>query len=214
MVVQSYVHIIDADSRRRAGVSRDLLSQSTHAEVYEDLDEFVRAVPEHGAIFAYDDADSLSLASLRAEMRQVGRLLPVALYSDHPSPAKIVQAMREGAIDYLEWPFDLRLLNRTIDHLRTEGRRLVENQQRRARAEHLIGALSRREQDVLSLLIEGHSNKSMAENLNISPRTVEIHRANMMRKMRANTPSEAVRIALQAGFNESDLVLPIAPLAA
>ena len=201
MPTKLHIQVIDSDSRRRASISRDLISQNMHAEVYEELDEFIRAMPREGAVMAFDDG-TFSLMKLQIAMRRHGRILPIALYADQPSPPKIVQAMHDGACDYIEWPIDLRELHQTIGRLRSEGQQIAEREQHKLDAKLQIADLSRREKDILYHLANGHSNKSMAVALGISARTVEIHRANMMRKLGAQSTADAVRLAIQAGFDQ------------
>ena len=213
MPIKLHIQVIDSDSRRRASISRDLISQNMHAEVYEELDEFIRAMPRDGAVMAYDDA-TFSLKKLQIAMRRHGRILPIALYSDQPSPPKIVQSMHDGACDYLEWPIDLRELHQTIRRLRSEGQQIAEREQHKLDAKLQIEGLSRREKDILHHLANGHSNKSMALALGISARTVEIHRANMMRKLGAQSTADAVRLAIQAGFDQDERAVAGLSLAA
>ncbi|HVT54953.1 MAG TPA: LuxR C-terminal-related transcriptional regulator [Xanthobacteraceae bacterium] len=153
-------------------------------------------------ILASDDEVRSDLPELIEMLDANGRRLPVAMYSNEPSPEKIVKAMLDGALDYLQWPFEPQLLDRAVDRLQAEGKRRAEQDRRRARARALVEALSPRELEVLSLVVLGNANKEIAEDLGISPRTVEIHRSNMMRKLNARSTSDAVRVALYAGIDE------------
>lgn len=214
MPLMPHIHVIDGESRRRASVARDLISQNVHAEVYEDIDEFSKARPQSGAVLAFDDQTFQFLRILKKVMRSSGHPLPIALYSDRASPPNIVHAMLDGALGYLEWPLDLRQLNQTIERLQTEGQRFSVIERRKADARALIDTLSRRERDVLNLLVKGHSNKTMAATLGISPRTVEIHRGKLMRKFGANNAADVVRMALQVGVEQDGWISVGEPLAA
>jgi FixJ family two-component response regulator len=109
--------------------------------------------------------------------------------------------MQLGAWDYLKWPFEAHLLDSSLRTLVAVGDRLIGEHRRRRDAREKVQSLTARETDVLKLLVQGCANKNIAMELEISPRTVEIHRGNMMRKLQAQTTSDAVRIALYAGLD-------------
>lgn len=128
-----------------------------------------------------------------------GRFVPVVL-TGQGNVGLAVQAMKAGALDFLEKPYEADVLMQVIDNAFA---RLEENSHERARlsaAEAKIAKLSPRETDVLKGLIEGRSNKIIAYELDISPRTVEIYRANLMEKLEVRSLSEALRIAFAAGL--------------
>jgi two-component system, LuxR family, response regulator FixJ len=192
------VHIIDPDYRRRARVAREIGARRLHVEIYEDLNEFKRTKPLRGFVFAAEAPGEGSSEGISQVVNDTNGELPLVVYAHHPTPERIVKAMLAGALDYLEWPFHPLLLDATFERLATEGDRRAEQARLRSAARAKIEKLSPREREVLILLIHGHSNKEMAEELKISPRTVEIHRGNMMRKLQANSASDAVRIGLFA----------------
>lgn len=202
MASRSHIHVIDPDFRRRASISRELIRLNLHPEIYESVFEFGSQIPKGGMVFASDDCGRGELPELIEMLDATGTRLPVAMYSNEPSPEKIVKAMLEGALDYLKWPFEAELLDGAVERLRAEGQRRAEQDRRRARSRALVEALSPRELEVLSLVVQGHANKEIAEDLGISPRTVEIHRSNMMRKLNARSTSDAVRVALYAGIDD------------
>jgi FixJ family two-component response regulator len=158
-------------------------------------------MPSGGYVFAHDDVDHCEPRQLRELMGEQEIPLPVTFYSSEPAPERIVQAMQLGAWDYLKWPFDARLLDSSLRTLAAIGDRLIGEHRRRLEARAKVERLTARENDVLRLMVRGYANKSIAMELDISPRTVEIHRGNMMRKLQANTTSDAVRIALYAGLD-------------
>jgi two-component system, LuxR family, response regulator FixJ len=195
------IHIIDHDSRRRASIAREFLRRGFHAEIYEDLAEFRQRMPMEGYVFAHDDVDSCDPGQLRELMGREDIPLPTTFYSTEPAPERIVQAMQLGAWNYLKWPFEAPLLDSALMMLAAVGERLIGERRRRSEARAKVDQLTGREKDVLELLVKGSSNKAIAIELEISPRTVEIHRGNMMRKLRASSTSEAVRIGLHAGID-------------
>lgn len=127
---------------------------------------------------------------------------PVIVMTGHGDVTVAVQAMKAGAVDFIEKPFEKAVLLSAID----EGFSRIEHAGRsRARAEEAkvrLQALTPRERDVLEGLVRGHPNKTIAYDLDISPRTVEIHRANLMTKLGVASLSEALRIAFAAGLDE------------
>ncbi len=111
-----------------------------------------------------------------------------------------VQAMKAGALDFIEKPYEAEFLLKVIDQAFSKLEEDSEAAARTATAESKIAKLSPRETDVLKGLIEGRSNKIIAYELDISPRTVEIYRANLMEKLEVRSLSEALRIAFAAGL--------------
>jgi len=198
---RSPFHIIDTDPRRRADVARELSSQHLCAEVYVSLAAFCDEMPDSGAVLAFDDPSSPPDGLLRDAMTLTLNVLPIALYAEHPSPAQIVRALRNGVLDYFQLPFDGPAIRTSLDRLITEGERSAALMRQRFMAHAFLDRLTRRERDVLSLLASGCSNKQMARRLGISPRTVEIHRGHLMLKLNARNVAEAVKIALEANLD-------------
>lgn len=200
MSPRSHIHVIDADVRRRAQIAYEMTSRNLHAEIYDGLEEFSASIPAGAAVFIADNPDNGGPAALRSLLETNGSSLPFVAYSDEPQPQAIVAAMLDGAVDYLRWPFEGALLDTALDRLALAGERRTREQRRRAEAKAAISELSEREREVLGLMIQGNSSKEIGRLLNISPRTAEIHRGNMMRKLRARSPSDAVRLAIVAGL--------------
>lgn len=196
----THIHVIDVDFRRRAQISSALVSRNLHTEIYEDPAEFLENLPSFGSVLINEDPERDNLEEFFGLVRQQGRFYPVSVYSQAPAPQQIVRAIRNGAIDYLQWPFEPNLLDLTLQRLVEEGDRLSKVEQERGRARAKVATLTRRETDVLVSLLGGNSNKEVAEELAISPRTVEIYRKNMMSKLSARSASEAARIAIYAGL--------------
>ena len=119
-------------------------------------------------------------------------------FAPEPPTERIVAAMRGGAADYLPLPLEPGALREAVDRVGGEAGELVAAQRRLAEARKTIATLTRRECEVLDWLTEGQTNKAIAIELDISPRTVEIHRANMMAKLGAKHPAEAVKMRLDA----------------
>ena len=110
--------------------------------------------------------------------------------------------MLAGATGFLRWPFDDREFIDTLNRMSNEGELRVRRERMLFEAKTQVESLSRRERQVLTALIGGLSNKQIGEALEISPRTVEIHRSHMMTKLKARSVADAVRMALYAGLDE------------
>ncbi|MXP41585.1 hypothetical protein GRI75_08010 [Altererythrobacter soli] len=199
----THVHVIDFDFRRRAQISRDLLARALHPEIYEDVGEFLGGLPAEGPVLMMEIEDRDELASLLEQARTRGRYFPVALYSDEPRPERIVSALHAGAIDYLRWPFDIGLLDLSLQRLSEVGERRRAEEQQKAAARALTRTLTARENEVLLALVQGNSSKEIAANLGLSTRTVEIYRKRVVKKLAARSSTDAVRIAIQAGLLEA-----------
>ena len=130
--------------------------------------------------------------------------VPVIVITGHGDIALAVEAMKIGAADFFEKPFDDDLLVASVRAALQQQEDQTKRGAERAEIEHRIATLSPREKDVLTGLIEGRANKQIAFDLGISPRTVEIYRANLMNKMQANSLSDLVRMALLADMLSSE----------
>lgn len=198
MTDRTNLYLVDADFRRRAAISHSLAGTNIHAEPFEDLDELARRWPRDGLILVYDEG--VMVRRTIDLMTEVGEWLPVVAYSERPDTHRVVQAILTGAIDYLDWPFaapEVRQAVAVAEESRgTQGSARL----REAMARSRIQKLTKREREVLAGVADGLSNRLIGERLAISPRTVEIHRANMLNKMGANHTSEAIRIAIEGSL--------------
>ncbi|WP_374281557.1 response regulator transcription factor [Novosphingobium sp.] len=198
MTDRTNLYLVDADFRRRAAISHSLAGTNIHAEPFEDLDELARRWPRDGLILVHDEG--LMVRRTIDLMTEVGEWLPVVAYSERPDTHRVVQAILTGAIDYLDWPFaepEVRQAVAVAEESRgTQGSARL----REAMARSRIQKLTKREREVLAGVADGLSNRLIGERLAISPRTVEIHRANMLNKMGANHTSEAIRIAIEGSL--------------
>ncbi len=156
--------------------------------------------PQDGVIIACADVLAMGMDRLLDRLGSAGVWLPVVAASQNPGVDDVVQAIRAGALDYMRLPLSEEEFNRMVAHVMADAGRHAEARRRLVEARQRIGTLSRREREVLEWLSQGCSNKAIARELEISPRTVEIHRANMMDKLGASHAAEAVRLRLEAGF--------------
>jgi len=192
------IHFIDRDVRTRAEAARGALALGHHAEVYACLDELAKHPPREGIIVARDDAAHGGAAGILAALCAMGIWLPLVLASETGSVERVVEAVRAGALDYLQLPVGQEQLAAMIARSAASVPAEAKARKRMIEARRRIGELSDREREVLDLLVDGGSNKHIARVLSISPRTVEIHRANMMQKLALGHVAEAVRLRLDA----------------
>ena len=192
------LHIVGGDSRSRAEQARIAFALGHHAEVYGDLDELLERPVWEGIVIAADDGSPDAAPRLIRELGQRGCWAPVVLAAPEPEVERVVAAVKAGALDYLSLPLEMGSFARRLDSILAEAGEHAERRRREVEAQHAVSLLSRREREVLELLSAGCSNKEIARTLAISPRTVEIHRGNMMTKLHAGHAADAVRLWLDA----------------
>ena len=194
------VHLIDDDASVRRSVSFMLKTSGYRVHSYEsgdDLLDAARHLPE-GCILLDIRMPGMDGLETQEVLRQAGVSLPVIIMTGHGDISLAVRAMKAGAVDFIEKPFDTDVLLSAL----TEGFGRLSSKaatgERKKDAEVRLQALTPRERDVLKGLAQGLPNKTIAYDLGISPRTVEIHRANLMTKLEVRSLSEALRIAFAA----------------
>jgi two-component system response regulator FixJ len=137
---------------------------------------------------------------LLRRLKELGVALPVIVITGHGDVPLAVEAMKLGAVDFFEKPYDDDALLLSVRSALKREQGASQRQAERTEIEKRLATLSNRERDVLEGLVAGHANKRIAFEHGISPRTVEIYRANLMTKMQAATLSELVRMALITGI--------------
>jgi FixJ family two-component response regulator len=192
------LHFIDSSSRHRAELARVGFALGHHAEVYGDLSELSVHPPRDGIIIARDAVEEGGVATILERLSRLGIWLPLIAVDTDPRPTRIVEAIKAGALDYLALPLDAERFDRCLSRIAQEAEDFSLARRRMIEARDRISSLSVREREVLDWLACGSSNKAIARELAISPRTVEIHRANMMSKLGARHAAEAVRLRLEA----------------
>ncbi|USI71709.1 response regulator transcription factor [Sphingomonas morindae] len=202
-----FVHIVDDDAAVRTSLytllstRSDLLLRS-----FRSGDDFLASLPElEGGVVLLDIhmPGTSGLDVLRLLQKHDVPFASVIITGQGDIQIA-VQAMKLGAIDFVEKPYDHDALFAALDSGITRLDRDAAAAERTRSAKALIDALSEREREVLHQLLEGRANKQIAYALDVSPRTVEVHRANLMAKLRARSLPEAVRLAFAAGIVGSD----------
>jgi FixJ family two-component response regulator len=192
------LHIVCGDSRSRAEQARIAFALGHHAEVYADLDELIDRPAFEGIVIAADSGEPGMAGELIGRLGERGMWLPLVVVAANPVLEEVVAAIKAGALDYLRLPLEMGHFARRLDAILSEAGQHAERRRREVEAQRAIAMLSRRESQVLELLAAGCSNKEIARRLAISPRTVEIHRGNMMTKLGAGHAADAVRLWLDA----------------
>lgn len=196
------VAIVDRDLHRRTAVEDFLDASAVLVEAFESIEELSLDWPLSGVILIHDEGAAIT--TLMDRMARAGEWLPVIAFSEDPSAAQIVQAIMEGAIEYVEWPNRGDEFLEALDHALGRAERIGEARQRKFAAHGRIETLTRREREVLTGVTNGLSNRQIGEELEISPRTVEVHRARMLKKLGASHTSDAVRVAIEAELSGRD----------
>lgn len=196
------VHVIDDDEAVRDSLSFLLRSAKIDVRAYDSALAFVEALPsaEPGCIVTDVRMPGMTGIELLAHLSEKRVSLPVIVITGHGDVPLAVEAMKIGASDFLEKPFDDDVLVKAVQNALARSGTISAHSAGPEIARKL-GALSRREREVLEGLVAGLPNKSIAFDLGISARTVEVYRANLMTKMGANSFSELVRMALIGGIS-------------
>ena len=198
------VHLVDDDEAIRRSAGFMLKTSGYQVRSYASGVELLKEAKElpPGCILLDVRMPEMDGIEVQQALKDRGIGYPVIVMTGHGDVGVAVQAMKAGAVDFIEKPFEKAVLLSAIE----EGFGRIENAGRgRARAEEAqvrLQALTPREREVLEGLVRGFPNKTIAYDLDISPRTVEIHRANLMSKLGVASLSEALRIAFAAGLDE------------
>lgn len=195
-MLRKNLYLLDTDTHRRASICHALSQAESYIEPYDSIEEIKIHWPRSGAILVEDDGDHI--AHLLEFMASRHEWLPLIAFSEKPSAQRVARAVLNGALGYFEWPASPQEIADAVDRAQEDSDLLGSFRLRQARARSQIEKLTRREQQVLSAITEGLSNREIGERLAISPRTVEIHRSNMLNKVGASHTSEAIRIAIEA----------------
>ena len=198
------VHIVDDEEPVRKSLAFMLTMNGFAVRVHESATAFLKFVPGTRNALLISDLrmpDIGGLELIRSLAAQKIRM-PVIFITGHGDVAMAVEAMKAGAVDFIEKPFDDTTI---IEAIERAAKLLVEKPTEVTEVQEVLSrlqSLSDRERQVLLAVVAGLPNKSIAYDLDISPRTVEVHRANVMAKMRARSLPQLVRMTMAAGFDQ------------
>ncbi|MGO9421251.1 response regulator FixJ [Roseiarcus sp.] len=197
------VHVIDDDEALRDSIRMFLLNEGLEVQTYASADAFLAELDSKpaGCIVTDVRMPGMSGMDLLAEIARLGVALPVIVVTGHADVPLAVRAMKKGAVDLLEKPFQGEDLIDAVRRALDVGRDSQLNAHSVQEAQARLATLTARETEVLDRLVRGQPNKIIAYEMGISPRTVEVHRANVMKKTQAGSLSELVRMFLNVERN-------------
>ena len=198
MPSEPIVHIVDDDSAIRSSLSFLMKSVGFDSRAYASAEAFLEQadLDRLGCLVVDVRMHGMSGLELQQLLNERGSKLPVIIITGHGDVPMAVQAMKAGAVDFLEKPYDNELLITRIRQCLQEVSTEQNRESKVAKAKSALAQLTPRELEVMNLLVAGKHNKAIADDLDISVRTAEAHRAKVMKKLHADSLSDIVRVAL------------------
>ena len=194
------VYVVDDDEAVRDSVQWLLEGQDFRVRCFESAESFLsRYDPrEVGCVLVDIRMSGMSGLDLQDRLAERGSPLPLAFVTGHGDVPMAVDTMKKGAMDFIEKPFKEDALVALVERMLEEARTAFSQSQEAASRDALLSRLTTREAQVLERIVAGRLNKQIADDLGISIKTVEAHRANVMEKLNANTVADLLKIALGA----------------
>jgi two-component system, LuxR family, response regulator FixJ len=195
------VYIIDDDDAVRDSLSIQLESIGYEVVSFPSAVGFLEIANslQPGCVISDVQMPDMDGMELQQRLNDMKLDFPVVIVTGHADVALAVRAMKAGAVDFIEKPFDETAILNSVEHAQTRFAAQRASAQAGATARERLGTLTPREREVFDEMVRGKQNKMIAYDLDISPRTVEVHRARVLEKLEARSLSELVRLALAAG---------------
>ena len=195
---QPTVHIVDDDEAVRKALTLLMQSEDIPSCQYDSAEKFLEQLEKlnTGCLLLDIRMPGMSGMQLIEELKSHNLTIPVVFITGHGDIAMAVQAMKSGAIDFIEKPFDNEYLIVRVKECLSESLNITSDIQQQREIEEKLSRLTKREKQVMELMVVGKQNKMIARELDISTRTVEIHRAKVMDKLGVHSLSDVVRIAM------------------
>jgi two-component system response regulator FixJ len=201
MAHRGKVYVIDDDEAMRDSLDFLLAAADFQVSLFETALDFLDALStlDFGCVVSDVRMPDIDGIELLKRLKAGGSLFPVVIMTGHGDVPLAVEAMKLGAMDFLEKPFEDDRLIGMIEAALRRAEPGVKNEAATLEIQSRIASLSPRERQVMDGLIAGLSNKLIAREYDISPRTIEVYRANVMTKMQAASLSELVQLAMRGG---------------
>ena len=205
MQPEPIIYVIDDDDAVRQSLEFLLRTAGHTVRGFESAKTFLEILPQlrSGCIITDVRMPDITGIDLLRRVKELDTDIPVIMITGHGDISLAVEAMKLGAVDFLEKPFDDDQLLAALRSTLSRDADLAERKAKVTEIHDKLAGLSNRERQVLEGLVAGNANKTIAFDLGISPRTVEIYRANLMTKMAANSLSDLVRMAMVTGILEN-----------
>jgi two-component system, LuxR family, response regulator FixJ len=202
MQPEPIIYVIDDDDAVRQSLEFLLRTAGHTVRGFESAKAFLEILPElrSGCIITDVRMPEISGIDLLRRVKVFDADIPVIMITGHGDISLAVEAMKLGAVDFLEKPFDDDQLLAALNATLRQDADVAKRKAQLSEIQEKLSTLSNRERQVLDGLVAGSANKTIAFDLGISPRTVEIYRANLMTKMAASSLSDLVRMAMLAGI--------------
>jgi FixJ family two-component response regulator len=195
------VYVVDDDDAVRDSLHWLLEASRYRVLGYDSAEKFLAGYDPAAIAVAILDVRMPGMSGLELQEALIARkaTLPIIFITGHGDVPMAVTTMKKGAVDFIEKPFDQAALKALVERMLAEARARASELERQRMSEALLGRLTPREQQVLERIVAGRLNKQIADDLGISIKTVEAHRANIMDKMNANTVADLMRSVLAGG---------------
>jgi len=196
------VYVIDDDEAMRDSLQFLLDAAGFQVKLFETASSFLETLPklEFGCVVSDVRMPGIDGIELLKRVKNTNSRFPILIMTGHGDVPLAVEAMKLGAVDFLEKPFEDERLMAMIEGALRQAEPAARNDAVTQDIAGRVASLSPRERQVMEGLVAGLSNKLIAREYDISPRTIEVYRANVMTKMQANSLSELVRLAMRAGL--------------
>ena len=199
------VYVVDDDEAVRDSIRWLLEASDYRVELYDSGESFIAKYDPNAIAVLLLDVRMNGMSGLEVQEHLIARKadLPIIFITGHGDVSMAVNALKKGAVDFIEKPFDQAALKQQVERMLREARERRVKNERQSLNEALLSKLTPREQQVLERIVAGRLNKQIADDLGISIKTVEAHRASIMDKTNSGTVADLMRVVMGAGMKSS-----------